>query len=382
MAAAEQPAEFVRGRVGLQQRVLPLYRAPFVELLAGHIPDGMAVFAGQPLPVEEIPVAERLGGASLVPGRNRHFANPASPLYLCWQPGLLDWLAGYDPQVLVVEANPRYPSTRRAVAWMHARRRPVLGWGLGASPLSGMLGRLRTRERQSFLQRLDGVIAYSRRGAQEYIQAGMPAERVFVAPNAAAPRPTWDMPERPITGGRELSVLFVGRLQARKRLDLLFSACAALPQEMQPRLVVVGDGPAREEFERAAAAVYPRVTFSGALRGAPLGAAFREADLFVLPGTGGLAVQQALGYGLPVIVAKGDGTQDDMVRPGNGWLLPPGDGQALEDALRQGLSDPVRLRDMGRESYRIALEEINLERMAEEFARAIRVVQELGLLGE
>ena len=42
---------------------------------------------------------------------------------------------------------------------------------------------------------------------------------------------------------------------------------------------------------------------------------FAGADLFVLPGTGGLAVQEAMSYALPVIVAKGDGTQEDLVRP-------------------------------------------------------------------
>lgn len=369
----------VHGRVGLQQRVLPQYRGSFIARLADYCPDGLGVFAGQPLPVEQIPVVEDLEGARLTLGHNRHFRDPASRLYLCWQPGLLDWLADWEPQVLVVEANPRYPTTRQAAAWMHARQHPVLGWGLGAHPVSGVPGALLRRERQAFLHRLDGVIAYSRRGAQEYLQAGIPRERVFVAPNATAPRPNWGMPERPDIPAREMTVLFVGRLQARKRLDLLFAACAALPQEMQPRLVVVGEGPARGEFEKAAATSYPRVTFTGALHGEPLEAVFRGADLFVLPGTGGLAVQQALSYGLPVIVASGDGTQEDMVRPANGWLVPPGVREALVGALQVALSDPPRLREMGRESYRVAVEEVNLERMAQEFARAIRTVQEMGL---
>ena len=76
---------------------------------------------------------------------------------------------------------------------------------------------------------------------------------------------------------------------------------------------------------------------------------FAEADLFVLPGTGGLAVQEAMAHGLPVIVAKGDGTQDDLVRDGNGWQIAPENQAALTEALREALSDMKRLRKMGEE---------------------------------
>jgi glycosyltransferase involved in cell wall biosynthesis len=78
-----------------------------------------------------------------------------------------------------------------------------------------------------------------------------------------------------------------------------------------------------------------------------------------------------MGHGLPVIVAKGDGTQDDLVRPENGWQVPPGDYAALVATMREALSDVVRLREMGNESFRIVSQEINLERMVEAFVRAL-----------
>ena len=84
--------------------------------------------------------------------------------------------------------------------------------------------------------------------------------------------------------------------------------------------------------------------------------------------------------GLPVIVAEGDGTQADMVRPqsvsgvGNGWLVPKNDIRALEQALRMALSDPSRLRKMGAESFRLVAQEFNLENMVAVFVRALRMV--------
>ena len=111
--------------------------------------------------------------------------------------------------------------------------------------------------------------------------------------------------------------------------------------------------------------------FVGAKYGDDLIKYYSEADLFVLPGTGGLAVQEAMANGMPVIVAQGDGTQDDLVRPENGWLIPPDDLGALVSALKDASSDPDRLRKMGAKSFSIAKDEINIDTMAEKFIHAI-----------
>ena len=117
--------------------------------------------------------------------------------------------------------------------------------------------------------------------------------------------------------------------------------------------------------------VYLRVDVVGAKFGDELTPYFTAADLFVLPGTGGLAVQEAMSYGLPVIMGVGDGTNDDLVRPENGWQIPPDDPVALKETLRAALADVPRLRAMGAESYRIAAEEINLEKMVGAFLEAL-----------
>src|SRR3990172_3199317 len=144
--------------------------------------------------------------------------------------------------------------------------------------------------------------------------------------------------------------------------------------EPKPRLVIVGEGPERENLEQVARQVYPSAQFIGARHGDELKPYFAGADLFVLPGTGGLAVQEAMSHGLPVIVAKGDGTQDNLVRPGNGWQVPPGNYDALVSTMKEALADVERLREMGKESFRIVSEEINLEKMVEVFVRALNSV--------
>jgi glycosyltransferase involved in cell wall biosynthesis len=255
---------------------------------------------------------------------------------------------------------------------MHARKRPVIGWGLGVPAESGLsAGGLRQAARRNFLNQFDAILAYSQKGASEFAALGIDPQHIFVAPNAMAARPIQPPQPRPARAAGVPTVLFVGRLQERKRVDLLLRACAALPKDLQPRLWVVGEGPARTEWEAMAGQVYPAARFWGALYGPELYQLFRQADLFALPGTGGLAVQQAMSFALPVIVGEGDGTQSDLVRPGNGWSLPPDNLTALTAALAEALADFPRLRRMGAESYRIVSEEVNTDTMVNGFAQCI-----------
>jgi glycosyltransferase involved in cell wall biosynthesis len=367
------------GRVGLQQRVLPSYRTGLLDGLAKACTGGLCVFAGEASPEESISNVESLQVARFEPARNFQLVPAASPFYLLWQVNILRWLSDWDPDVLILEANARYLSNRVAIRWMQARGRPVVGWGLGAPEIKGesmvekVTAGILNKSRDRYLLSCNALISYSRSGAEEYRSLGFPEERIFIAPNAVAPRPPAPPPSRLPQFGERPIVLFVGRLQKRKRIDNLLAACAALPEGMQPDLYIVGDGPARVELQRLAYSVYPRARFFGELRGVELLPLFAEADLFVLPGTGGLAVQEAMAHGLPIAVAEGDGTQDDLVR-GNGWLVPPGDPLALEQVLKEALSDPVRLRQMGAESYRIVAEEINLEEMVHTFIEVLSKV--------
>jgi glycosyltransferase involved in cell wall biosynthesis len=226
---------------------------------------------------------------------------------------------------------------------------------------------LRTR----FLGQFDALITYSQTGAEQYSRLGYPKERIFVAPNATAARPSWKIPERPRKLGSRATILFVGRLQERKKVDNLILACEQLPLEKRPRLVIIGDGPAKRDLEALARQHYPTAEFPGGVHGDDLAAWYASSDLFVLPGTGGLALQQAMAYGLPVIAGVGDGTQVDLVRTVNGWQLMDDTPAELAGVLVEALSDGGHLREMGRASYRIVRDEINVEHMVEVFLAAI-----------
>ncbi|MBN2085579.1 MAG: glycosyltransferase family 4 protein [Anaerolineales bacterium] len=361
-------------KVGLEQRVLPMYRAAFFDSLARSLPGTLSVFAGSPAPGEGIPQAAKLNAARWTRAENRRLG--LGRLSLLWQHGWREWVESADPDLLILEANPRYLSNVHLAGWMKARGRPVVGWTLGPA----RAGKTFSRVFLSYYRAFSALVVYSGSGAADFQNFGISPEKIFVAPNAVESETAEALQARP--NPRESAreslaldpspvILFVGRLQRRKRVEYLLRACARLGAACQ--VVIVGDGPDRARLERIAAEVFPAARFTGDLRGEALGRCFLAADLFVMPGTGGLALQEAMVFGKPVAAAEADGSQKDLIREGeNGWLLPPGDEAELSRILREALADPRRLEQMGEASRRIVRATATMEKMVEGFLMAIR----------
>lgn len=356
-------------RLAIQQRVIPTYRVPFLELLATHPEIELGVFAGEPKEIEQIKIAKKLENIEYHQSKNIHLFRGG--FYFCVQPEFKKWVTYWNPDILIVEANPRYLSTPSAINWMKKNKKPVVGWGLGVPEYEGFLSGWRNRSRRNFLSSLDGIIAYSQKGADQYIQSGFNPDQVFVAINATAPAPTAPPPKHENwVGVREPILLYVGRLQKRKKLDSLINTLARLPVNLQPQLWIVGEGDIRGDLQELAQKIYPKTKFWGEKFGDELSQIFSKADLFVLPGTGGLAVQQAMSFALPVIVAAGDGTQSDLINQSNGWIINPDDPQALYKTITSALNAPELLIKMGLKGYETVKNQINIENMVSVFVRA------------
>ncbi len=145
-----------------------------------------------------------------------------------------------------------------------------------------------------------------------------------------------------------LRLLCVASLVPRKGHDLLLGALAAYGGD-DWTLDCVGStvrdaACARRAIELVALPeLAGRVRFCGEMPPASLQAAYADADLFVLPAWYegyGMAVAEALAHGLPVI-ATAVGAVPRLVGTEAGLLVPPGDGAALEAALRRVLGSAV-----------------------------------------
>lgn len=164
----------------------------------------------------------------------------------------------------------------------------------------------------------------------------------------------------------------VGRLVAEKDYPLLVRSVAHLLSE-RVRLVIVGDGDARAEIERAVPHSRSRyVTLTGARRDVP--ALLASFDLFALSSrTEGLplAVPEAMACAVPV-VATAVGGLPSAVPPSCGVLVRAGDEAELARTIGALVHDVSRARALGEAARSHALACFSIERMTDDYERVYR----------
>ena len=143
-------------------------------------------------------------------------------------------------------------------------------------------------------------------------------------------------------------LVFIGRLEAGKGLDILIDALAQLrraPNGPSPRLTFIGHGSQRQALERRAAAAGVPVEFTGLLRRSELSRHLLDADLCVQPSLSegfSKAWLDALAHGVPVIASEVGAARAVVGGDGErGWLVEPGSIESLVATLRDALSADV-----------------------------------------
>lgn len=152
----------------------------------------------------------------------------------------------------------------------------------------------------------------------------------------------------------KLNILFVGRLEKRKGLDHLLGAYRQVKARLpQTRLLVVGprdrSGHLYEQMVRACG--LKDVVFTGLVPYQDLPRYYRTAHVFCAPATGaesfGMVLLEAMASARPIVASHIDGYASVMTHGREGLLVPPGDEEALADALLRLLEDPEGRRRMG-----------------------------------
>ena len=152
------------------------------------------------------------------------------------------------------------------------------------------------------------------------------------------------------------TVLFVGRLDAEKRVSELLRAMALLPESIHAE--IVGNGSCRAELETLAGhlGIADRVRFHGFVTDEELRSAYGRCSVFCMPGVAelqSLATMEAMAAGKPVVAANAVALPH-LVRPGeNGWLFEPGDIAGLAKALGAVLDTPETVARLGAASRRM-----------------------------
>jgi glycosyltransferase involved in cell wall biosynthesis len=187
----------------------------------------------------------------------------------------------------------------------------------------------------------DYALGHGARPAQVTVMHNTVNEaRIEVLPREEARRRVLE--RHPEIGDRRI-VLFVGAVLAEKKVEQVLDALAQLARP-DVVLLVVGDG-AHLPVLKAAAAGRGDVVFAGSVVQG-VGPYFDAADVFAMPGTGGLGLNEAMAHSLPMLAGYADGSADDLVVDGEtGYRLREGTTAELVRRLAELLDDePLRQR--------------------------------------
>lgn len=376
-------------RIAFIDRVIFQYRVGFFARIAKEY--NMVMFHGKSVPdskvVNAIPPYPFFTKKMFTICK-RSKKNPLQVLY--FNPACVFDLLRWKPELIVIDES---NMLNNLFIYLYCKFFSVkyIFWGLGQVPgrKDSIYRKVLTPARKFIIRRATCCLAYCDLSAR-YFKCITESKKVKVLPNSidnesveeeivqitktakANLRKKLGIPENGII------LLFVGALQMNKRLDVFLEALKILTDRRRNVYgLIIGSGIAESYYREFADNLgLKNCKFIGKIfKG--VNSYFQISDIFVLPGRGGLAINQAMINSLPVICnTPADGTELDMLQDGeNGFLIESMDVPKLTDALERIIENTCYIR-MGRNARAVIEKRYNINAMLAVFRE---VVQDLSL---
>jgi glycosyltransferase involved in cell wall biosynthesis len=160
----------------------------------------------------------------------------------------------------------------------------------------------------------------------------------------------------PSSGRDDVTIGFIKHLESRYGPEQLVRAFAILAKKhLGAQLVMIGEGSMRQGLERLTQelGVADRVTLTGRIPHQEVPSALAGLDIYVMPSmfkeSFGVSALEASAMELPVVASATGGVPEVVVDGETGFLVPPGDVDALAAAVERLIEDPDRRWQMGRQ---------------------------------
>jgi glycosyltransferase involved in cell wall biosynthesis len=240
------------------------------------------------------------------------------------------------------------------------------GWGRRFRDYPRRLSTLAAAPRVRF-------IAVSQAIRRRAIAFGVPAEKIDVRHIGVNLRRF--APSGPPIAKRRPSVLFVGRLVAKKGGAHLVRAMAAVRSRAPAAtLTIIGDGGERDALQRLAASLDVETTFLGAQPTAAVARELEQARVLCLPSVAaangdaegfGQVLLEAQACGVPVVTSARGGAEEGICDGVTGFAFAEGDERALAERLTRILVDDDLAATMSTEATRFVAQRFDLGRCTE-----------------
>ncbi len=258
-----------------------------------------------------------------------------------------------------------YVASWVSLRWAERNQVPLYLWAESTSKNFRSGYRWMESLKANFLERCAGFIVPGQ-ASLRYLEAyGVSRDNVFLAPNAvdnALFKGQRDLAQqnrdsiRTSLGLPGRYFLSAGRLVREKGIFDLLQAYSNLNSDLKREvgLVFAGDGPERDNLERAAVEESGRIVFAGFAHRETLAIYYSLADAFVFPtyaDAWGLVVNEAMACGLPIICSDAAGCSEDLVVNGrNGYIFTAGNVTQLTTAMEETVSAETSRAQMGKSS--------------------------------
>jgi glycosyltransferase involved in cell wall biosynthesis len=151
----------------------------------------------------------------------------------------------------------------------------------------------------------------------------------------------------PKIGGRKI-LLFVGAILKEKKIEVIIEALDRL-NRADLILLVVGSGPHLGVIRDLCRSRSDVLLTGEIIEG--VGPFFDASEIYLLPGTGGLGINEAMAHGLPILSGYADGSADDLVVDReNGFRLKTDAADELADRIAEVLDNSDLAKKMGERS--------------------------------
>jgi len=304
--------------------------------------------------VDAVGTVGRVATREKAAANHRHFRLSEKLLgrfMLRYQHGLVDTLKALRPRVVISTCHSGTFSEWAALHWARRSGVRTVAWQCGYEYNPG---RLKRAALAAFIPRFDFHLCYHSNARTYALQHGARDDQALVIHNTideskivpmdrAAARAAL-VQRYPQLAGQRI-VLHVGAVLAEKRVEQILDALQASPRD-DLFFVLVGDGPHLPVLKARYADRTDWLAVGRVVDG--VGIFFDAADVFVLPGTGGLAINEAMAHRLPVISGYADGSADDLVLDGQtGYRLRSDSPAELATLIERVLASPGEAAQLG-----------------------------------